>query len=195
MILKNFEELNHVGGVVCSSEDEKLRNLFKLLYSEISTRKDILLSLGLSSYASYIDAGYDEIPRIYFIIDNLTAFLELYEQDNDVLLNIIREGISVGINVIIANAQTSGIGYRYFSNFSNRIAFYCNDSNEYFNLFDNTKLKPDNTPGRCVIKKEKRILECQTYLAFKGEKEIDGGVCLRILQGKQESVDNPAALP
>lgn len=173
MILKNFEELNHVGGVVCSSEDEKLRNLFKLLYGEISTRKDILLSLGLSSYASYIDAGYDEIPRIYFIIDNLTAFLELYEQDNDVLLNIIREGISVGINVIIANSQTSGIGYRYFSNFSNRIAFYCNDSNEYFNLFDNTKLKPDNTPGRCVIKKEKRILECQTYLAFKGEKEID----------------------
>lgn len=31
MVLKNFETLNHVGGVVSSSEDEKLKNLFKML--------------------------------------------------------------------------------------------------------------------------------------------------------------------
>lgn len=30
MVLKNFETLNHVGGVVSSSEDEKLKNLFKI---------------------------------------------------------------------------------------------------------------------------------------------------------------------
>ena len=31
MVLKNFETLNHVGGFVSSSEDEKLKNLFKML--------------------------------------------------------------------------------------------------------------------------------------------------------------------
>lgn len=39
MVLKNFESLNHVGGVVCSSEDEKLKNLFKLLFAEIIFEK------------------------------------------------------------------------------------------------------------------------------------------------------------
>lgn len=173
MILKNFETSNHVGGVVCSSDDEKLKNLIKLINDEISTRKEKLSSIGLSSYSSYVDAGYTEIPRIYLIIDNLTALFELYLQDDDVLLTIIREGISVGISTIVANVQTSGISYKYLSNFSNRIAFYCNDSNEYINMFENMKLKPDNLPGRCIIKDDNRILECQTYLAFNGEKEID----------------------
>lgn len=173
MILKNFENSNHVGGVVCSSEDEKLKNLFKIINNEIMLRKEKLASIGLSSYSSYADAGYTEIPRIYLFIDNLTALFEMYLQDDDILLTIIREGISVGISTIVANAQTTGIGYKYLSNFSNRIAFYCNDSNEYINIFENMKLKPDSIPGRCIIRNDNRILECQTYLAFNGEKEID----------------------
>lgn len=47
MYLKNFETLNHVGGVVTASEDEKLKNLFKLLYKEIAFRKEKILSLVL----------------------------------------------------------------------------------------------------------------------------------------------------
>lgn len=39
MILNNFEKLNHVGGVVLSSEEEKLKNLFKLLLQELDARK------------------------------------------------------------------------------------------------------------------------------------------------------------
>lgn len=173
MVLKNFEELKHVGGVVCSSEDEKLKNLFKLLFTEISTRKDKLVSVGVSSFASYLEAGYTDIPHIYLIVDNLTALIELYLEDDDSLLNIVREGLSVGISVIVANAQTTGIGYKYLSNFANKIALYCNDSNEYGNLFDHVSIKPDEKPGRCVLELEKRMLECQTYLAFNGEKEID----------------------
>jgi len=173
MVLKNFESLNHVGGVVCSSEDEKLKNLFKLLFAEISTRKEKLVSVGVSSFSSYLEAGYTDLPHIYLFIDNLTALVELYLQDDDSLLTIVREGLSVGISTIIANPQTNGIGYRYLSNFANKIALYCNDANEYGNLFDHVVLKPDEKPGRCVVEIDKRILECQTYLAFEGEKEID----------------------
>ena len=173
MVLKNFEELKHVGGVVVSSEDEKLKNLFKLLFSEIASRKDKLVAVGVSSFVSYLEAGYTDMPHIYLIIDNLTALIELYLEDDDSLLNIIREGLSVGISVIVTNAQTTGIGYKYLSNFANKIALYCNDSNEYGNLFDHVTTKPDEKPGRCVLEIEKRMLECQTYLAFNGKKEID----------------------
>lgn len=57
MVLKNFETLNHVGGVVSSSEDEKLKNLFKMLWEEMETRKEKLLSVGVSSFVAYKEAG------------------------------------------------------------------------------------------------------------------------------------------
>lgn len=173
MVLKNFENLNHVGGVVCSSDDEKLKNLFKLLNEEIVQRKEKLLTVGVSSFSAYLEAGYQDLPKIVLFIDNLTALKELYLQESDFLLQICREGLSAGISLVVANAQTSGIGYKYLSNFSNRIALYCNDSGEYNNLFNFCRLKPDNIPGRCLIEIDRSVYECQTYLAFEGDKEID----------------------
>lgn len=173
MVLKNFEKLNHVGGVVTSSEDEKLKNLFKLLFEEISSRKEKLLAVGVSSFSSYIDAGYTDLPHIYILIDNLTALTELYLEDDDSLLAIIRDGVSFGVSTIIANNQSSGVGYKYISNFANKIVLYCNDSNEYTNVFDHVSVRPDEKAGRCILELDKRLLECQTYLAFEGEKEIE----------------------
>ena len=49
---------------------------------------------------------------------------------------------------------------------------YNNDSNEYSSLFDHCSERIDNIPGRAIIKLENRHLESQSYLAFKGEKEI-----------------------
>lgn len=173
MVLKNFENLGHVGGVVCPSEDEKLKNLFKLLYGEIEARKEQLMSVGVSSFAAYQETGAKDLPLMVLLIDNLTALKELYFQDDDELLNLCREGLTVGISIVIANAQTAGIGYKYLSNFSARMALYCNDSNEYGSLFDHCRERIDAIPGRCIVEIDKGHYECQSYLAFQGEKEID----------------------
>ncbi len=173
MVLKNFESLNFVGGVVCSNEDEKLKNLFKLITEQIEIRKQKLLEKGVSNYLAYKEAGNTDIPQIVLIIDNLTALNELYLQDNDVLLTICREGIAVGISVVVANSQTSGIGYRYMSNFSNKVALFCNDSGEYSSVFDYCRMSIPSVPGRCIIEKDKQHFECQTFLSFEGEKEFE----------------------
>lgn len=173
MVLKTFEGLNHVGGVVTSSEDEKLKNLMKLLFTEIETRKEKLLSVGVSSFSAYKEAGKTDLPQIILLIDNLTALKELYFQDDDELIELCREGLTVGISVVIANSQTSGIGYKYLSNFSNRIALFCNDSGEYSTLFDHCSERIDDIHGRCIIDVDKVHLECQAYLAFAGEKEFE----------------------
>lgn len=173
MVLKNFEGLNHVGGVVTASEDEKLKNLFKLLRTEIETRKEKLLSVGVSSFAAYKEAGKTDLPQIVLMIDNLTALKELYFQDDDELLGLCRDGISVGITVVIANSQTTGIGYKYLSNFASRIALFCNDSSEYGSLFDHCREQLQDIHGRCLVEIDKVHLECQIYRAFSGEKEIE----------------------
>lgn len=173
MVLKNFEKLNHVGGVVVSNEDEKLKNLFKLLSEEIETRKEKLLSAGVSSFIAYKEAGNEDLPQIVLIVDNLTALKELYFSEEDMLLPICRDGISVGVSVILANPQTSGVGFKYFSNINQRIGLPCNDSSEYHTIFDHCRMQPDNNPGRCLVQRDKSIYEAQTFLAFSGEKEFE----------------------
>lgn len=173
MVLKNFEKLNHVGGVVTPAEDEKLRNLFKHLSAEIGARREKLLEAGVSSFASYLEAGHKDLPHIVIIIDNLTVLKEMYLQDDDILITLSREGIACGLTLVAANAQTSGIGYRYLSNFSTKIALYCNDGGEYATLMGMAKVKPDEIPGRFIFEMEKNIYECQAYLSFEGEREYE----------------------
>ncbi len=173
MVLKNFEKLPHVGGVVVSNEDEKIKNLFKLLNEEIFSRKEKLLSAGVSNYIAYKEAGNTDLSQIVLLVDNLTMLKELYFSEDDFLLPICRDGLSVGISVIIANPQTAGIGYKYFSNIDQRVGFYCNDLTEYHSLFDHCRIQPDNIPGRCLIQIDKEIYEAQTYISFNGGREFE----------------------
>lgn len=173
MILKNLEGLKHVGGVITARDDEKLKNLMKMIGQIIVERKEFLSQQGLSSFSAYREAGYRELQQIILMIDNVTAFRELYPSYEDALTTFCREGISVGVTIVATNSQSSGMGFRFLTNFGTRIAFSCNNKNEISNVFDRCKLVPKETPGRAVIQLGKEMYECQTYLAFDAEKEIE----------------------
>ena len=53
MIMRIFEDMNHVGSVVTITDEDKLKNLFDLLLKKIEDRRRILASKGLSSFGSY----------------------------------------------------------------------------------------------------------------------------------------------
>lgn len=167
-LLRKYGDLNHVGGVVTSMEDEKLKHLMQLLDREFAIRKEKFAKAGVSSLAAYREFGKMDIPHMVVIIDNFTALKELYFQEDAELIRLCRDGLSVGITVIAANSQTKGIGYKYLSYFDARIALYNNDSGEYGNLFDHCRETVEKIPGRCLVVQDSRLLDCQTYLAFEG---------------------------
>lgn len=178
-VLSIFDTMKHCGGVVCAGEDEKYKNLFKYLYTEMASRKEKLLKFGVTSYGAYMEAGNKDLPLIMLVIDNFTALRELYLNNKDVLLGICRDGSSLGITVVMTNTMSSGIGFRYLSNFANKLALYCNDQSEYSSLFEYCKEHPAAIPGRCLIEIAKNKYECQTMLAFEGEKEIQRAANMR----------------
>ena len=174
MVLKCFENLKHVGGVVLAAEDEKLKNLFKMLMTEMDIRKTALMNFGVSSYSAYKDAGGKNIPKTYLIIDNFNAFKELYLDNYEAdFIKLCRDGVSLGISVIITNASSNGIGYRHMSNFENHICLTCVESTEYSSMFDRCRMEPKSVPGRVLIESNHVIYELQVFLAFEGEKEIE----------------------
>lgn len=181
MYLTNFEPLNHVGGVVTIAEDEKLKNLFKLLMEEIQNRKARFKDMGLSSYSAYTDAGYTDLPHVFLMVDNFTLFKEVYSDTyEDEFVYIAREGLSCGISVIVANSQTNGLGYKYMANFANRYALTCNDTSEYISLFDRCRMQPKDVPGRMLCKLNKEIFEMQSFIAFEGKKEIERSNTIKV---------------
>lgn len=189
MILKNLESLNHVGGVIMPSEDEKFKNLIKLLYNEIEIRKKKFFAVGVSSYSSYLESGKTDIARIVLFIDNFTALREMYLIDNDPIQAICQNGITYGISVVMANSQTVGITQYYMSAFSTRIALFCNNSTEYHSLFEKCSLKLNDIPGRSIVEKDGALFLCQLYKAFSGEKEIEQAKAIREYISLQNSAN------
>lgn len=175
-ILNQFANLNHVGAVLLPNEDEKTKNLFRILQDEIDKRKKKISGKGMSSFASYLEAGFTDLRQILFIIDNIPAFKEVYSEDSELLLRIIREGSAVGICTIVTAVQSNGFGYKYLANFSTRIVLTCTDETEYSAMFSATRKRPKPVPGRALIKLNRNLYECQCYQAFEGEREIDRAV-------------------
>jgi len=173
MILRNFEKLKHVGDVIVSSDEEKLKNFFKKMEEELDKRKNKFAELGLSSFSSYREAELTEFPQIIIMLDNIGVFRELYGSLDDKLLKLAREGAAVGICIVISALQSANLGFRYLSNFPKRFALYCNDSGEYSSVFDRCRTSLNAVPGRCLLSMDKTIYEGQIYVAFPAEKEIE----------------------
>ena len=136
MMLRVFENLNHVGCVATISDDDKIKNLIKMLVETISRRRKILADKGLSSFSAYREAGFTDEPQIVLFIENYTVFKATcpnYEED---ILAICRDGVANGISVVFSNQQMSGIGFKLMTNISFKIALYCNDRGQYSVLLD-----------------------------------------------------------
>lgn len=173
MSLRIFNRLNHIGAVMLPGEDERIRHFFKFMSKERMSRKERFAKLGMTSFHSYKEAGYTDIPQIVIMIDDLISFKEQYPDYHEELTTICREGISLGICVIAAASQVSGIGYRYLNTFAYKIALCCNSSTEYGMIFDRCRIEPKAVPGRTLICIEKEMYEMQLYLAFPGKCEAD----------------------
>ena len=173
MFMSNFAGLRHVGGVAKADEPEKVKNLLKMLFSEINRRKELFSEIGVSSFGSYRDSGKKDLPQIVLMLENYTVFKEMYNDYIDLFVDICREGNSMGISVIITCQQALGYGMKILASCSRRIAMNCNDDMDYTIMLNKCKIRPDGNPGRCVMSEERECYECQIYQPFDAEKEID----------------------
>ena len=186
MALCRMKALKHVGDTVTPPEEDKLRNLRKLLLEETERRRRVFSEAGVTSFAAYEKGGFPGMPRLFLVIDNLAALLESCAQESDALLYLLREGASCGITVIASGSRTAGIGYRYLTSFPQKIAFHTDDPGDYTLLFERSGCRPGSIPGRCVLRNGQRLNECQIYMAFSGDTE---GSRARSMQEAAEKIN------
>lgn len=171
--LRAFSKAPHVGEVLLSSDGEKIDNLWKMLYKEISVRKKKFSDYGGDMY-HYNKTTQDIVPNILIVINNYSAYAESYPDTEESIIYLAREGTKYGIYFLLSVSTPTGVRLRLQQNFKQIFLLQLNDKSEYSALIGTTEgVYPSKYKGRGIIKVE-HTYEFQTaYVTKKTESVFD----------------------
>ena len=150
--LRAFAKAPHVGDVILSYEAEKVSNLFKMLQAEIEKRKKLFADYG-GDYASYIKSSGKTLPSIVVAINNFAAFTETYEEKEEAVSYLSREGTKYGVYFVLTALGTGAVRFRLLQNFKQLLVLQLNDETDYSSVVGKTDgLFPSKFKGRGLIK-------------------------------------------
>lgn len=156
-------------GVLKEKRDEEvfLYHLEKL----VKKRREQLA--GISCY-QYNQCGSDRLPYVFLVIDNYGSLgKELDEGQEEFILKLASEGISLGIYLILSATSINEIGSRIFEKIKVTAALELSDRYQYGDVLRQHYLPvfpEENKKGRGLCKADGNVLEFQGALAV-GEME------------------------
>lgn len=194
-----LKKLPHVADLVKLEEEEKLVKFLKRIRQEIQQRKDAFTEYGVASLAQYEEKSGQALPVIVTIIDGFDAIKEspLEEAIESVVNQVLREGASVGLYVILSALRTTTFKMSMTSNIPTHIGLFLVEEGAIRDVVGRDALIPQEIVGRAQIKLDTPH-EVQVYLPTTGENDID-----RLNQLEQEilamdqawSGDRPVKIP
>ena len=170
--LTMFRQAPHVGEVILSSDAEKIANLFKLINGIIDERRKILVDYN-GSYDFYINHGGKQIPFIVVMINNVEAFLETYNDYEEIIGQMTRDCLKYGVCFILSTNGPNTVRYRIRQNFKQNLVLQFNDPMDYASVIPGVRKKePSKVYGRGLILLDS-IYEFQTAYTYAEEKMTD----------------------
>ena len=179
--LKAFDAAPQVGGVVTGADEEKISNLFKLLLQQLEVRRSLFAEYG-GDYASYCKNSGEIIPNIVVVLNNYSGFAEQYEDLQDTIMLLTRDGVKCGIYFVISASSTNAVRYKTAQNFKMCLTMQLNDASDYAVIMGKTEgLIPSRHKGRGLVSLE-RVYEFQTAYC---EKTQDIAERMRLFSKRQ----------
>jgi len=179
-----YSSLPHIGGVIFSDDGDKLDKLFRMFTKELESRKRKFAEYGVGTLQSYMQISGNVEPALVMIVDNYSAFTELYPDSENTIATLSREGGNYGLYMVFTTSNTSSVKYRISQNFKLMYTLQLNDKYEYASVVGQTNgLEPEIVKGRGLAKVD-TPLEYQTALAAQSANEAERVTQLRELFGK-----------
>ena len=170
--LTMFKNAPHVGEVMLSTETEKIANTFKMLDHIIEERKKVFTDYN-GSFDFYINHGGRQIPLIVVIINNVEAFMETYNDYEELIGQMTRDCLKYGVVFIFTTNGPNTVRYRLRQNFRQNVVLQFNDPGDYSSVIPGVRKKePSKAYGRGMILLDS-IFEFQTAFPYKEEKMAD----------------------
>lgn len=141
-LLHRLQGLPHAareGGVIPANDRERIGNLLAKLRRTIYDRRQLFQQARCADWQSYNQnaSSLDFLPAIYLFVDGLTSqFTDSYDTFNDQLAEIILDGSSVGIGVVITAHIAQDVYHKVLSYIGNRIVLRPADKNDVDNVME-----------------------------------------------------------
>ena len=189
--LRMFNDYPIVGDVLTSADEDKIKNLYKMLNSIIEERK-LLFADYNGEYYTYCKNSGKNVPNIVVVINNYESYQETYPELDDELIILTRECNRYGIYFVITVNTPNGVRFKLKQNFALTYVLQQNNEDDYTTILGNIhKNYPAKFFGRGIFKQED-IYEFQTALVTEKDNII------RFIKEKKEafkSMHNTKAKP
>ncbi len=132
-----FLPMPHVGDVMVAGDDEKIINFIAFLTEETARRRKLLSSYG-GSLEAYRAGARAFMPNLLVIVHNYAAFIEAYEQCDDDMFRLIREGTRFGVYYIVTCMASNSVRFRLTQNFKSAYCLQMPEKNDYVSVLGST---------------------------------------------------------
>jgi len=182
--LNAFKKAPIVGDILHVDDVDKISNLYKMLSQMIDERKKLFSEYG-GDYATYCKNSGKSVPTIITIINNFEAYQETYQEHDEILNVLTRDGSKYGINFILSVNTPNGLRFKLKQNFGQEFALQQNNDDDYTSILGNVKRNyPSKLFGRGIFKKDE-VYEFQTAFVCQKDRIQD---YIKDLSTKQSSV-------
>ncbi len=156
--LSMLEDLPHVGTIVGGQDHERLTRLFGMLRETIDERAVRYSRVSAATITDYrrISASWDE-PRIFVLVDGLTAFRQAYETGPrhrwvDMFQGLLADGRPVGVHFILSVDARNGLPGSLGSSVQSRVVLRMATVDDYgFLGVPMDVLSMASPPGRALV--------------------------------------------
>ncbi|MFZ6026119.1 MAG: FtsK/SpoIIIE domain-containing protein [Chloroflexota bacterium] len=171
-----FKNAPHVANILNVNTPIHLRRFLGQIGLEVDQRSQMRANQRLQ-----------ELPDVVYIIDGFAQLKELFPDEIDVLARVAREGISLGMHLIVTVDQLMVIPTKIRASILGRLALQQTDPSELMDLVGRFRGSlPDAVPGRGLVREEpsEPVLEFQIALPI-GQQDENTGVYAPLLENDQ----------
>ncbi|MBR5798740.1 MAG: type VII secretion protein EssC [Lachnospiraceae bacterium] len=191
--LISLSALPHTCDYITVDDNERLTKLSAIIQQEIKERKKLFAEKMVQNFDVYNQTVKEPLKAIVIIVDNYDIVKELGPEIEDFFTKTGRDGLGLGIYLIISAGRSSGVKYTAINNFKNKIAGYLLDTTEAANLVGKSTYKPVAVEGRCLVKMDQvNVMQTYTMVPFKNEIEYNHNLKKLIATIKQLYPDKKA---
>ena len=156
--LAPLSKLPQVADTMLLDQTEKISKFVRIMERELNRRKKLLADYGVGTLELYRQASGQEEPAIVILLDSYEAFKEeAYEAELfKLLVRISREGLSIGVHLLMTAGRQSNLRAQLYSNFKHQLSLPQNDVSEVRAIVGSTPLAMtmEDIKGRALMKRE-----------------------------------------
>lgn len=191
--LRKFNNFPQIGGMVFAGEDEKFKNLIKLIKTELKERKKEFSNFG-GEYKNYIKNSKEKLPLKVMILNNYDSIYENNQDIYETLPDLVRDSERYGIIFILTANASNSVGSKISQNFGNLYSYKLKDTTEYSTLFNSRKkIEPRDTVGRGLVNNGE-LHEFQTCSIVENENELNDYL-INLSKTLNQNVENAEKIP